>query len=87
MGRHGPEAARGNGWVAAGLSELLVSLPLDNPHRPRIMEGYRSMMASLVMHQDENGMWHQLIGQPESWPETSCSAMFTFAISDSLRIL
>ena len=38
------------------------------------------MMASLVKHQDAGGMWHQLIDQPESWPETSCSAMFTFAM-------
>jgi len=73
--------------VAAGLSELLLSLPEDNPQRPRIMEGYRTMMAALAGHQDANGMWHQLIDQPESRPETSCSAMFTFAISDSLRIL
>jgi len=86
---HAPDVpffwGRGNGWVAAGLSELLRSLPDNNPDRIRIMEGYRAMVASLVKHQDVGGMWHQLIDQPESWPETSCSAMFTFAIISGVK--
>jgi unsaturated rhamnogalacturonyl hydrolase len=86
---HAPDVpffwGRGNGWVAAGLSELLLSLPEEHRHRPRILEGYRTMMASLVRHQDVNGMWHQLIDQPESWPETSCSAMFTFALISGVK--
>lgn len=32
---------RGDGWMAAGMSELLRSLPKDNPNRSRIMEGYK----------------------------------------------
>ncbi len=86
---HAPDVpffwGRGNGWVAAGLSELLRSLPDDNPDRPRIMESYRTMMASLLKFQDAEGMWHQLIDKPESWPETSCSAMFTFAMISGVR--
>jgi len=86
---HAPDVpffwGRGNGWVASGLSELLLSLPDDNPDRPRIMESYRTMMSSLLKYQDANGMWHQLIDMPESWPETSCSAMFTFAMISGVR--
>ncbi len=86
---HAPDVpffwGRGNGWMAAGMSELLRSLPPDNPHRPRIMEGYRTMMASLLTFQDAEGMWRQLIDKPESWPETSCSAMFTFALITGVR--
>ncbi|HWC59860.1 MAG TPA: glycoside hydrolase family 88 protein, partial [Verrucomicrobiae bacterium] len=62
---HAPEVpyfwGRGDGWMAAGMAELLRSLPQDNPDRPRIMEGYKKMMASLLQYQDANGMWHQLI--------------------------
>lgn len=80
---HTPEVpfhwARGNGWMAAGMANLLRWLPADNPDRPRIMEGYRLMMASLLKNQAESGMWRQLIDDPESWPETSGTAMFTFA--------
>ena len=80
---HAPDApyywARGNGWMAAGMAELLRALPADNPERPRILAGYRLMMAALLKHQSANGSWRQLIDGPDSWPETSGSAMFTFA--------
>ena len=81
---HGSRApffwGRGNGWVAAGMAELLRDLPKDNPNYGRIMEGYHKMMAALLKYQDSNGMWHQLVDHPEAWPETSCTGMFTFAL-------
>lgn len=76
---------RGDGWMAAGMSELLHSLPKDNPDRPRILDGYRKMMAALLKYQDANGMWHQLIDDPGAWPETSSSAMFTFAFITGVK--
>lgn len=86
---HAPDVpffwGRGNGWMAAGTAELLRSLPQDNPNRPRIMEGYKKMMASLLKYQAENGMWRQLIDDPESWPETSSTGMFTFAMITGVK--
>ena len=86
---HAPDVpffwGRGNGWMAAGMSELLRSLPDHNPDWERIMEGYRTMMSSLLKYQGDDGMWRQLIDKPESWPETSCSAMFTFAMITGVK--
>lgn len=86
---HAPDVpfywGRGDGWMAAGMSELLRSLPADNPDRPRIMQGYKTMMASLLKYQDETGMWRQLIDDPASWPETSCTGMFTFAMITGVK--
>jgi rhamnogalacturonyl hydrolase YesR len=86
---HAPDAqffwGRGDGWMAAGMAELLRSLPQDNEHRPRIMKGYKLMMEALLRHQDSNGMWHQLIDDPTSWPETSCTGMFTFAFITGVK--
>lgn len=86
---HAPDVpffwGRGNGWMAAGMSELLLSMPEDNPDRPRIMQGYKTMMASLLQYQAESGMWRQLIDDPESWPETSCTGMFTFAFITGVK--
>ena len=80
---HSPEApffwARGNGWMAAGMAELLRNLPKKHPNRKRIMQGYHTMMKSLLDYQTSDGMWNQLIDQPDCWAETSGSAMFTFA--------
>ena len=86
---HAPDVpyfwGRGDGWMAAGMSELLRSLPKDNPNRSRIMEGYQKMMASLLKYQADDGMWRQLIDDPEAWPETSCTGMFTFAFITGVK--
>jgi rhamnogalacturonyl hydrolase YesR len=86
---HAPDVpffwGRGNGWMAAGMSELLRLLPEDNQNRDRILKGYKTMMAALLEFQGEDGMWHQLIDHSESWQETSCSAMFTFAMITGVK--
>ena len=76
---------RGDGWLAAGMAELLKSLPEENIYRPQIMEGYKNMMETLLKFQDENGMWHQLLDEPDAWPETSGSAMFAFAFITGVK--
>jgi len=86
---HAPDApffwGRGNGWMAAGMSELLSSLKKDNPNRPKILAAYRKMITSLKKYQRPDGLWGQLIDKPESWVETSGSAMFTYAIIMGIR--
>ena len=76
---------RGNGWMAAGMAELLSSLPKDHPNRPRILEGYRKMMKGLLDNQGADGMWRQLIDRPDAWPETSGTGMFTFAFVTGVK--
>ncbi len=86
---HAPDVpffwGRGNGWMAAGMSELLLSLPMNNPDRPRIMEGYKKMMATLLKYQVENGTWRQLIDEPDSWSEISGTGMFAFAMITGVK--
>ncbi len=86
---HAPDVpffwGRGNGWVAAGMSELLRSLPQNHPRRARILAGYKKMMASLLQFQGEDGLWRQLIDHPESFAETSGSGMFTFAMITGVK--
>ncbi len=82
---HGPEFhyhwGRGNGWVASSMAEVLKSLPADHPGRPELMAGYRKMMAALLKFQSDNGMWRQLIDYEYSWAESSCTAMFSYAMT------
>jgi len=86
---HAPDAqfywGRGNGWQAAGMTELLLSLPKDHPLRPRIVKGYNLMMASLLKYQSDDGLWRQLIDHPESWAETSGTGMFAFAFVTGVK--
>src|SRR5215472_6655326 len=86
---HAPDVpffwGRGNGWVAAGMTELLRSLPDDHPERARILAAYRKMLASLLKYQNSDGTWNQLIDHPEAWPETSSTGMFTFAMITGVK--
>lgn len=67
------------------MAELLQCLPEDSKYRPRILKGYRKMMKSLKKYQTSDGLWNQLIDQPDCWAETSGSAMFTFAFITGVK--
>ncbi|MDR1864238.1 MAG: glycoside hydrolase family 88 protein, partial [Bacteroidales bacterium] len=86
---HAPDVpyywARGDGWMAAGMAELLRALPEDHKDRPRIMQGFHAMMESLKNHQRPGGIWNQLIDEPDCWAETSGSAMFTCAFITGVK--
>ncbi|MEQ1645523.1 MAG: glycoside hydrolase family 88 protein, partial [Pyrinomonadaceae bacterium] len=86
---HAPDAqfywGRGNGWQAAGMTELLLSMPKNHPLRPRIVKGYDLMMSSLLKYQADDGLWRQLMDHPDSWVETSATGMFTFAFVTGVR--
>lgn len=82
---HGPDApffwGRGNGWVAAGLAEVISELPETHPLYPLILNGYEKMMGALLEYQTKTGMWRQLIDVDSAWTETSCTGMFGYAIA------
>lgn len=86
---HAPDVpyfwARGNGWMAAGMTEVLKVLPTDSPYYKRILKGYRRMMKSLLRHRNAQGIWNQLIDQPDFWAETSGTGMFTYAFISGVR--
>lgn len=86
---HGPEApffwGRGNGWVAAGLAEVIAEMPDDHPQADTVRAGYTRMMAALLNYQADDGMWRQLIDDPDAWKETSGTAMFGYAMAVGLN--
>lgn len=86
---HAPDVpfywGRGNGWMAAGMTELLRCLPTNHKDRPRILQGYHKMMKSLKDYQMPNGMWNQLIDEKDCWAETSGSAMFAYAFITGVK--
>lgn len=81
---HAPSApffwGRGNGWMAVGMAEMLRTMPKNDPNRGRIEKAYKQMMETLLRYQGYDGMWHQIIDDPNSWKESSSTAMFTYAM-------
>lgn len=86
---HSPEApffwGRGNGWMAAGMTDLLKHLPEDNLHYETIMVAYLKMMETLRERQKPDGLWGQLVDQQDSWSESSGSAMFLYAMITGIK--
>jgi len=82
---HGPAAphcwGRGNGWVAAGLAEILSALPEGHQGAAPIRRGVELMAQALLRFQDDEGMWGQLVDMPGAWAESSASAMFAYALA------
>jgi rhamnogalacturonyl hydrolase YesR len=79
---------RANGWVAAGMAELLVDLPAGT-QRDMVMAGFKKMMDGLLPLQisggNDDGMWRQVLDLNTANPESSCTAMFTFALTTALK--
>jgi unsaturated rhamnogalacturonyl hydrolase len=87
---HGEHArffwGRGNGWVAAGLAEILSVLPAAHPRRASLLAGFIKMMESLLHYQAADGMWRQLVDREDAWEETSGTAMFGYAIALGVKV-
>ena len=80
---------RENGWFAAGMALLLQDLPKSNSNYAAIMAGYTKQMAGLLPLQitsgTDAGAWRQVLDRTDAWAESSCTAMFTYALVTGLK--
>ena len=77
---------RANGWVVWATSEALLQLPEKHPDYKKILKIYRRHMEALAAVQAESGMWHQVLDHPETFEESSCTAMFTLGMARGVRM-
>lgn len=87
--QHYPETpvvwARGCGWAAAGMTEVLLILPNHDPRRKLLLNAYQKLADALIEHQAASGMWLQVVNEPDAWPETSGTGMFIFALATGVK--
>ncbi len=76
---------RANGWCMMAMVELLSVLPENHPGRDQILKILRTQIKGVAALQSGDGLWHQLLDRPDSFLETSCSAMFTFSIARAIN--
>ncbi len=72
---------RANGWNIVAMAELLSVLPEDHPQREAILKIFRAHAQGLAGLQSGTGLWHQMLDRPDTFLETSCTAMYTYAIA------
>jgi len=76
---------RANGWAIMATVELLEVLPADHPGRPALLELLRAHAAGLARVQSGTGLWHQLLDRPDSYLETSATAMYAYALARAIN--
>jgi unsaturated rhamnogalacturonyl hydrolase len=77
---------RGNGWAYFALTWLLEELPDTHTDRQTLLQWFREFSGGIAALQGARGLWHQLLDDPSSYEETSCTAMFVYGLSKGLRL-
>lgn len=77
--------ARANGWALMTKVELLDVLPEDHPGRAAVLDLLRKHARGLAAHQAGSGFWHQLIDRPDSYLETSATAIYVYALARAIN--
>jgi len=77
--------ARANGWALMTMVELLDVLPENYPRRNLILDQLRAHVKGLASYQSGEGFWHQLLDKPDSYLETSATAIYSYCIARAIN--
>jgi unsaturated rhamnogalacturonyl hydrolase len=75
--------SRGNGWVLAGLAEVLQTMSADNPMRPRYVAQFQAIATRVLGLQGADGLWRSGLLDAAAYdsPEVSGTGFFTYAMA------
>lgn len=79
--------ARGNSWVTIAIPEFIemAGLAPDDPVRRQLLSVLSRQAVALKNSQDETGLWHTLIDDPDSYLEASATAGFAYGLMKATR--
>jgi len=76
---------RANGWAVMTLVELLEVLPETHPGYDDVLAQLQAHVAGLAACQSGTGFWHQLLDKPDTYLETSATAIFAYSIARAIN--
>ena len=77
--------ARANGWAVMSMVEILEVLPKHHKHYNAVLAQLRAHIKGLASYQTRDGFWRQLIDRPDTYQETSATAIYTYAIARAVN--
>jgi len=79
--------ARGNSWVTIAIPEFIEMLDLKDgdPIRRHLLSTLDRQARFLARTQDDSGLWHTLVDDPESYLEASATAGFAYGLMKAAR--
>jgi rhamnogalacturonyl hydrolase YesR len=87
-GKHSPEFwGRGNGWTMMAYVETLCNLDPKSPAYDRAVDQFRRLVEGVMPLQDgATGLWRTVLNRPDSYLETSASAMILYSLVEAERL-
>ncbi len=80
---------RAMGWYAMGIVDTLEHFPKDHPRRGELIAILNRLVVAVEKVQDKkSGVWWDILdfpGREKNYLESSCSAMFVYAIARGVR--
>ncbi len=76
---------RANGWLIISIVDLLDVLPENYKGKDEILKILRAHVKGLTEVQDGEGFWNNLLDKTDSYPETSCTALFVYGIAHAIN--
>ncbi|MFF2483939.1 glycoside hydrolase family 88 protein [Paenibacillus sp. NPDC058071] len=76
----------GNGWAAAGMARVIRTLPESmNADKERIIGYVRDLLEVCMRYQREDGLFHDVLDNPETFVETNAAQMFAYTIYTGVK--
>jgi rhamnogalacturonyl hydrolase YesR len=71
----------GNGWAAAGITRVIHALPSGlEQTRARLISYVREVLDGCLAHQRPDGLFHNIVDDPNSFVETNLGQMLAYSI-------
>lgn len=76
----------GNGWAAAALTRVIRALPPEKKAEKERLAGYlKELIDGCLAHQRPDGLFHDVLDDPNSYVETNLAQMLAYSIFESVR--
>ena len=77
---------RGNGWVIMSLADTFEALPPKDSLRAPLLQVAKRLIGGLRGTQDATGLWHTVMDEADSYPESSATAMVVYGLLKLIRL-
>lgn len=76
----------GNGWAAAGITRVIRTLPDSwDKEKQELILHLRDILDGCLAHQRQDGLFHDVLDQPDTFIETNLAQMLAYSIYRGIR--
>lgn len=75
---------RANGWTMMAKTDLLLRLNPGHEQYNEVLGIYKKHADAIMKLQSTDGRWHQILDNPNTYLETSCTAMFVRVFAEGV---